>query len=79
MYIKNKNKKTVLCKKTQHIKDYNEKEKREIEKKTNYKERERDKEGRERITRCKFPTPSPIIKGTSKKSKQHVIRSILSP
>ena len=50
MYIKNKNKKTVLCKKTQHIKDYNEKEKRKIEKKTNYKkEREIRKGGRESL------------------------------
>ena len=45
-----KKKKTVLCKKTQHIKDYNEKEKRKIEKKTNYKkEREIRKGGRESL------------------------------
>ena len=66
-----KKKKTVLCKKTQHIKDYNKKEKRKL-----ITKKERAKEHGKRVIRCKPPSLGPIIEGTSKTSKQIVIRFI---
>ena len=63
---------------TKHIEDYKKKREAKTEekkKKLNTKKK-RAKEQRERFTRCESPNPRPIKKGTRKKSKQLVIRSI---
>ena len=74
MYIQ----KTTLCKEPQSILKITkkrEKQKQREKKKLNTKKK-RAKEQRERFTRCESPNPRPIKKGTRKKSKQLVIRSI---
>ena len=69
MYIQ----KTTLCKEAQSIS--------KITKATNRKKKlitkkQRAKKQREKFTRCESPSPRPIKKGTSKKSKQQFIGSI---
>ena len=75
MYIQ----KTTLCKEPQSIlkitKKKREAKTEEKKKKLNTKKK-RANEQRERFTRCESPNPRPIKKGTRKKSKQLVIRSI---
>ena len=60
-----------MQKHTKHIRDYKEEHKRKL-----ITKKERAKEHGKRVIRCKPPSLGPIIKGTSKTSKQMVIRSI---
>ena len=58
---------------TKHIKKYKKEEKSKNIKEALITKKERAKEQRERITRCKSPSPRPIKKGIRKESKQLVI------
>ena len=71
MYIQ----KTALCKETQSISEIIMK-KKEKQKRKLITKKERAKEQGKRVTRCEPPSPSPIIKETSKKRKQLIIKSI---
>ena len=61
---------------TKQIKKYKKGEKNKNIKEEIITKKERAKEQRERITRCEFPSPRPIKKGTRKESKQLVIAFI---
>ena len=66
--------KTALCKNTQSIFEITKKKKEQKRKLITKKERA--KEQGKRVIRCELPSLGPIIKGTSKTSKQMVIRFI---